>query len=191
MANTTVKIDGLRELEAALADLGKATAGNVLHRTLMKRAQPIADAAKAAAPSKSGGLAESIKVVKASSQRRKAGKAAYAAAMKGGASKGAAVGAMRDAQRSASGGMLDTFAEVLVGPDNRPQAHLMEFGTGERFHKSGKSVGAIDPPRPYLRPAWDAHKGGLVDGIGEDLWAEIRKSAARKAKRLAKKAAAG
>lgn len=47
---TTVKITGLRELEKALGELPKATGKNVLRRVLRKRAQPIADAARAMAP---------------------------------------------------------------------------------------------------------------------------------------------
>jgi HK97 gp10 family phage protein len=39
-----------------------------------------------------------------------------------------------------------------------PHAHLVEYGTTERFHKSGKSVGAAKQ-QPFFRPAWDESKG--------------------------------
>lgn len=38
------------------------------------------------------------------------------------------------------------------------------------------------PAQPFLRPAWDAARGGLVAGIGRDIWAGIRR-AARRARR--------
>lgn len=67
--------------------------------------------------------------------------------------------------------------EAHVGPGRHPQGHLREFG------------GDKNPPQPYARPAWDAEKGGLLPGIGQDLWAEIEKASqrlARKAARLAR-----
>ncbi len=46
----TFKVEGLAELDAVLRELPKATARNVLLRTLKKEAQPIADAAAQLAP---------------------------------------------------------------------------------------------------------------------------------------------
>ena len=47
----------------------------------------------------------------------------------------------------------DLQAVVTAGdPDNRV-AHLVEFGTDDRHHKDGKSVGAM-PPTPFMLPAW-------------------------------------
>lgn len=56
----TVRIEGLRELERALAELPKATARNTLQRVLKKAAEPTADAWKAKAPRDAGQYAESI-----------------------------------------------------------------------------------------------------------------------------------
>jgi HK97 gp10 family phage protein len=56
----TVRIDGLRELDAALAELPKATAKNVLKRTLTKGADPVEKAAEQNAPEMSGKLERSI-----------------------------------------------------------------------------------------------------------------------------------
>ena len=50
---------------------------------------------------------------------------------------------------------------------------MQEFGTVK------------DPRQPYLRPAWDAERIGVLEGIKEDLWAEIEKAAARRARRAA------
>ena len=44
--------------------------------------------------------------------------------------------------------------EYRVGPDNKDHKALWdEFGTAERFHKSGKATGR-HPVRPFARPAW-------------------------------------
>ena len=62
-----VKIEGLRELDAALTDLvngvggSRATGKNVLKRTLIAAAQPIEAAAKANAPVLSGSLQRDVK----------------------------------------------------------------------------------------------------------------------------------
>lgn len=69
---TTFKIDGLRELEAALEELPKATQKNVLMRTLKEQAKPIADAGSSLAPKLTGRLARSYVVgTKLSKSQRK------------------------------------------------------------------------------------------------------------------------
>lgn len=62
MAKTTVHVEGLKELDAALAELPKATAKNVMRRALRKAAQPIADQAQSMAPVQTGALQISIGV---------------------------------------------------------------------------------------------------------------------------------
>jgi HK97 gp10 family phage protein len=54
------KIEGLRELDRALAELPKATAKNVLRRTLNKAAKPVDDEASANAPHDTGKLEKSV-----------------------------------------------------------------------------------------------------------------------------------
>lgn len=53
-------LEGFRELDIALGQLPKATAKNVLRRTLRKAAQPVDDAASANAPFLTGGLEKSV-----------------------------------------------------------------------------------------------------------------------------------
>ena len=55
-----VRVDGLREMDAALAELTKAGARGVLRRAGLQALQPVADAAQAAAPRLSGKLQVSI-----------------------------------------------------------------------------------------------------------------------------------
>lgn len=69
--------------------------------------------------------------------------------------------------------------EVYIGPGPLPAAHLQEFGTRKQS------------AQPFMRPAWDSERGNVLNGIREDLWAEIRKAAERLAKKAAKLAAKG
>jgi HK97 gp10 family phage protein len=69
--------------------------------------------------------------------------------------------------------------EVFAGAGPHPQAHLQEFGTEHHG------------PQPFMRPAWDAEKEGVLAGIGQDLWSEIEIAAARLARKAAKAAAKG
>jgi HK97 gp10 family phage protein len=64
--------------------------------------------------------------------------------------------------------------EMFIGAGPHPQAHMQEFGTSK------------DPRQPFLRPAWDAGRYALFEGIKDDLWAEIEKAAARLARKAAK-----
>lgn len=65
--------------------------------------------------------------------------------------------------------------EVFAGFGPDPAAHLEEYGS------------VHNDPNPMLRPAWDAGKNAALEGIKDDLWLEIRKSAARLARKAAKK----
>lgn len=66
------------------------------------------------------------------------------------------------------------FAEVFVGAGALPQAHLTEFG------------GPNNSPVGFARSAWDQHQDSILDGLKDDLWAEIDKTAKRLAKKRAK-----
>jgi HK97 gp10 family phage protein len=56
----TVKIEGFKELDRALGLLPKATAKNVLKRTLVKAAEPVDDVASGNAPKDTGALELSV-----------------------------------------------------------------------------------------------------------------------------------
>lgn len=149
MAAKTVRIEGLRQVEAALANLPKATGKAVLRRVLKRRAQPVADEMEARAPRAEGVLAASAAVSTKLTKRQKA--------------------AHRKMFRSDKAAV-----EMFAGVGGLPQAHAQEFGT------------AHHNPQPFARPAWDATKDGVLDGITDDLWQEINKSAARLAKKALK-----
>ncbi len=58
----TVSIAGLREVDAALGQLGKATGRNVMRRVAVKRLQPIAEDMRSKAPVDQSDLRDSITV---------------------------------------------------------------------------------------------------------------------------------
>jgi len=66
--------------------------------------------------------------------------------------------------------------EMYIGPGPDPAGHLQEFGSGPG-HQA----------QPFLRPAWDQHKSEVLDTIANLTWIEIEKTAARLAKKAARR----
>lgn len=143
----TFKVAGLRELQAGLGELKKATRTNVLKRALMKAGEPIERDAEARAPHLKGHLRRGIDTGTRLTRRQKS----------------------LHRKRSK--------VEVHVGAAGHPQAHLQEFGT------------AHHGPQPFMRPAWDGNKMGVLGSIKDDLAAEIDKSAQRARRKAARLAA--
>jgi len=149
------KVTGFRDMERALADLKRGTAKGAARRAIKKTLAPVAEAA-AASP--------------------------FEIAVTSRLNKTQARGARGD-----RGAALLTLYVGPIDEDGKgaPHAHLLEFGTGPRFHKSGKFVGAVLAD-PFMRPAWDQHRGQMLEKLGANIWAEIEKSLARAAKAAAK-----
>lgn len=150
MANRVrVRVEGLRELDAALGELPKATGRNVLRRVGRAGLEPVIEDAAERAPTLFGDLQGSITVSTKRPRRHR----------------------------------KESEVEVYGGPTNLPQAHLQEFGT--QHHG----------PQPFLRPAWDAGRDGVLEFVRTELGAEIDKAAQRLARKqarlLAKMAASG
>lgn len=165
MTRTIVSLSGFRELDAALGELPKAISRGVLHRTLRKAAEPIAEEARHLAPVDEGDLEESISV--STRIKNKVGGAEFSAVLRSGGTKAEAVQALRDARRAAGG--AGSFAEVFVGPAV-PQgfhAHFVEFGTEH------------SAPQPFMRPAWDSRKDAALVIMKEELGNEIIRAARR------------
>lgn len=176
---------GLKEMEGAFAEISAAAQKGVLRRAMAQAAKPIAQAMSDMAPISSGTLSESPKI-EGDVQGGIAGKRAYAEVMAGGGSRAEGQAALRAANKA---NPRQFQASVDIGPSKEaPHAHLVEFGTVPRFHKSGKFVGSM-PPDPFVRPAWDTQGGAVAQGrIREVLGQEIAKSIARARARAAKKA---
>lgn len=162
-----VSISGLAELDKALAELPKATARNVLKRTLDKAAQPVVDEAKMMVPVNTGALRDSI--IASTKIKNKTGSAEYSSAMRAGLGKDAARAALLAARRAGKG--QGSFAETFIGPARGKgvirYAHIVEFGSVDT------------PPQPYMRPAWEAKRMQALDIIKSELGNEIIKAARR------------
>lgn len=168
--SVTVSVSGLKELDQALGYLPKATARNVLKRTLDKAAQPIVEEAKRlapVAPVNGGTLRDSITA--STRVKNKVGNAEYSAAMRAGLGKDAARSALLAARRANKG--KGSFAETYVGPARGKgvirYAHIVEFGSNDTA------------PQPYMRPAWDGNKDKALEIIKAELGNEIIKAARR------------
>jgi HK97 gp10 family phage protein len=164
--SVSVQVSGLKELDRALGELPKSVAKATLVRTLKKAGEPIARAARAAAPIDDGTLRDSIVV--SARLKNKVGMAEFGAALKAGLGIGAARSALRDARRAAGGG---SFAEMYVGPSLGKgvlrYAHLQEFGTSKHA------------AHPFMRPAWDSEKDNALNIIRRELGNEIMAAARR------------
>ncbi|MFA5897936.1 MAG: HK97-gp10 family putative phage morphogenesis protein [Hyphomicrobium sp.] len=177
----TFKIEGLKELDAALGELSKATARNVTRRVLIKAAQPMVDEASRLAPDDPATGAPDLHTSIAASAKIKneVGKSAFSAVMKAGGSKADAISALRDARRAANG--EGSFAQAYVGPVSSTKraaikAIVQEFGSVKQA------------PQSYMRPAFQNTAQQVIDNVGKLMKPEIDKAAARARARALKKA---
>ncbi len=154
-----IKLKGAEGLADALRALGNdRMVKRILKKALMEEAEPAAREARRLAPKgKTGRMADKINVSTTLSRRQRA-------------------------QRRKPNLKNGLVAEVFLGAGAKGPAHLIEFGTGLRRHKSGKSTGYV-PAHPYMRPAWEKWKFRILDRFAFRLWHEIE----RAAKRLAAK----
>lgn len=180
---TSIKIEGLAELDRALSELPKATQRSTLMRVLKESGEQMRSEAERLAPRDTGDLAQSIEL--STSIANKVGSAEFAAVMKAGGTRAEAVGAMRDARRAAQGSGKLNSAQVYIGPKKASskrtaiKAMVQEFGSIKQA------------PQPYMRPAFDATKEAVVRDIGDKLGGAIERAAKRVAARAARKATGG
>lgn len=179
----SIRMDGLKELDAALGELSKATARGVLRRTLVKAGEPMrAEAARLAPDDPDTGPPDLHTMIGISSRiDNRAGKAEYAQAMMDTfGDKNAARQALRDARRAA--GIGQSFAEVFIGPvkgTKRQAIKAMAHEFGAVHHAA----------QPYMRPAFDAKASTVLAGVKDILAVEIAKAVTRAKARALKKAA--
>jgi hypothetical protein len=151
-----MKIEGSGDIDRALAELASgSTAKGVGRRGMKKALQPVKEAAEGSAFE----IATTSKL---------------APSQKG----------------QARGDRGPSKVVMYVGPveqdgSHAPHAHLIEFGTGDRFHKSGKYVGAVTAD-PFMRPAWDSNQREMLAVLRRETWAEIEKALARAARKAAR-----
>lgn len=173
MVKTVVRVEGLAELDAALADLPKATAKNCLKRAIEKACIPIVVAAKIYSPYRTGRLRRSIGVSKIKFTAGEAGKRAFAEAMAGGATRQEA-GELAAAANAGAEDKGITSAVAVIGPGRSRYAGMQEFGSVK------------NAAHPYMRPAWDGNQSNALELIKAELKTEIEKAAARLARKAAR-----
>lgn len=161
-----VKVSGFKELDKVLGQLPKATGKKTLERVLLRSAAPMQETAE--------GLAA----------RRDPGASVRTFKVKGGAKKVRRVGTLEhltqigtrltknQARMKRKEGK--DFAEVYVGTRDKIGL-LIEEGTKDAA------------PQPFMRPAWDQHKQEALTSIQQDMGEEIMATAARAARRGARK----
>lgn len=159
--SVTVKVEGLRDLDAALADLTKAAGKGALRRAMKTAAQPMAKLADQKKPG--DGVNINVEYSTKLSDRQ----AAQHRKM------------FRNDKASVEG-FVGAVAETSRGEKakwaSNPAAHLQEFGA--QHHRA----------QPFMRPAWDQDHRALLVRLGEQMRIEIDKAmerARRKAARLA------
>jgi HK97 gp10 family phage protein len=161
MAKTTIKVEGLKELNDALAELPKATGRNVVRRALIKALGPMERQAEGLAPELTGELRRTIET---STKLSKKQMAAHTREYGG------------KAVRTAEGFRSDPKTEVFMfmGPAGSAKSIVQEFGSVNQS------------PKPYMRPAWDSGAMPALSTIKAELWTEIDKAAKRFAAKAAK-----
>lgn len=161
MAATTFKVEGLRDLDEALAELPKATAKNVLKRTLIKALGPMEAQAEALAPKLTGELKAGFEIGTKLSKRQMAQHRRDV-----GLTPVMTIDGFRSNPSSA--------VYVFMGPHGSAKSIVQEFGSVNQG------------PQPYMRPAWDSNKISALESIKDDLAEEIEKARARLARKAAK-----
>ena len=147
MAKGDIKLEGFKELDRALAELGnKSTERTLLRRVAKKALEPIRDDAKRLVPVDEGELRDSIHIG----------------------------GKMTKRARAADRKQPKHGMRLHMGTA-RSTAVAIEFGT----YKA--------PAQPFMRPAWSSGKAEALYYIARTMGDEIEKTAARAAKRRAKK----
>jgi HK97 gp10 family phage protein len=161
---TSIKVEGLKELDEALKELPKATGKNVMRRVARNALGMVIAAARPLVPVDDGQLRKSLAVSTKLSKRQ------------------ATLARRDEAEGKAS-------ITVYAGASALPHAHLIEFGTKERVQKTtGRRTGRVKA-KPFMRPAWDAKKGAVLDSFKSDMWTEIQKAAKRLAAKQARELA--
>lgn len=134
-----MKIEGFRELEAKLAALAaietRSKTRKVVQQGVLEAVQPMVKSAKTKAPRGNTGRLQDG--IKASNRAPRGAKAGRAGAKQ---------------------------VRAFVSSTDQKTAWI-EYGTKERHHASGKSVGHIER-QPFMRPAYDETKEEILKSLG-------------------------
>lgn len=146
-----MSVDGGEELGQLFEELPKSLTDNVMRKIGKDALKPVRDMAETFAPIEEGDLRDSIEVSTTLSKRQRR--------------------------------LYRKKGEIAVyaGPTYPKGAHghLVEFGTGPRTQKkTGRYTGQM-PARPFMRPAWDANKEGVLQYMRDNIWGVLKKAVVR------------
>lgn len=193
----TFKLEGLKDLEAALAEMPKATARTTLRRAGMAALEPMRQAAVRLAPDDpktpppydlKSSIVTSFKQGRSKNTiATNTGEARVYVFMGPGFAKGMSREQMAD------------LATYSMAQEFGAKPHSVAKGSGKaNKSKVRKALGLrVSKPHPghaanpYMRPAWDAHWRGALDSVARVLKVEIERSATRLARKAARLAAKG
>lgn len=151
------ELQGLKELDDMLRDLPKAMGKAVLRKALKKAAEPIRDRAKANVPhGDTWNLDSSI-----------------------------VIGTKLNKNQTRGNRAPKDAVEVYVGSTD-PKAHLVEFGTQERYREGSRGATGAMPSNPFLTKAWDGTKKQALNILTRLIAEELAKSAQRLRKKAEK-----
>ena len=153
---TRLKLTGLREMQQALQRLPDELQRPLVKEALTDAAAPMRDEAIALAPD-APPIGEGLKANIIISDR------------------------LTESQAQAEQPERRDEAKVYVGvdgerPDLAPHGILVEFGTGPRYHESGKYVGEM-AAQPFMRPAFDAKARIVLQRFARGLKPLIERAA--------------
>lgn len=168
-----IRVEGLRVLQRqlnAIADTG-GRPGPVLRKAAREAIKPVVLAARELVPRDTGALRENIQVAVRLPRK---GSVLVSAGMK--------ITRRRITEEYETD---DAIITVTRAPDASYRWHFIEFGrqaakviarraaSGRTGNTKGGSVGdgAVSdvPAQPFIRPAWDMHRGRLVTNFAEHL----------------------
>lgn len=183
MARSITTLEGFSDLEKRLKALPENIARRGTVRALRRASEKMASAVEERAPvGATGNLAGSVRIK--ARTRSTIGLSEYAETLRGGGSYRDAQQALRAARVEAGSGATGARVTVEVGVYS-PVAHLVEYGTVERRHASGKSTGAM-PMKPFVRPAFDSEAASCALLIRTELKVEIEKMELRTSRAAAR-----
>lgn len=197
MISGSVKIEGLKDFEIALAELPKSTARRVLQRAAMAALEPMRQAAIHLAPDDpktpppydlKSSIATSIKQVSSRGTiRTYEGDSRVYVFLGPGFAKGMS---KEQAADLATYSMAQEFGakphSIAKGSGSKTKRRLIDRlrGRPAKLHPGHAA-------NPYMRPAFDAHYRGALDSVRQALTTELEKVAQRLAKKAARLAAKG
>lgn len=146
-----VKITGVKELDDALSAMSAEMSDKTMQSAAMGASKVLIDRAKALAPSKGGGLRQAIGAIKGSFNQVRS--------------------------------LVRQIGTIMVGPRRGRfkgyAAHLMEFGTKNRYSQSvrGKRTapsfkGKVSP-HPFMEPAFNETHGQVIANYNQFLGKRI------------------